>query len=91
MQRLKSGKGHAARAFMRIFITTSGLYSSPLNWYLLPMERSIHQEYKEITSVQFEDSQVGKTVVLFCPELVVQVVLQDTDIGRIVSICIEGK
>lgn len=34
MQRLKSGKGHAVSDFMRMLITTSGLYRSGLNWYL---------------------------------------------------------
>lgn len=34
MQRLKSGNGDDVRAFMRMFITTSGLYRSGLNWYL---------------------------------------------------------
>ena len=88
-QRLKSGKGHAVSAFMRMFITTSGLYSSPLNWYLLQIEWSRRQEYKEATSVQFEDSQISKTVVLFCPELMVQIVLEYADIGGVVSIWIE--
>jgi len=74
---------------MRMFITTSGLYSSPLNWYLLQIGWSRQQVYKEITSAQFEDSQISKTVVLFCPKLVVQIVLEDADIGRVVSIWVE--
>lgn len=32
MHRLKSGSGDAVRAFMRMLMTTSGLYSSGLNW-----------------------------------------------------------
>jgi hypothetical protein len=32
IQRLKSGRGDAARALRRILITTSGLWRSGLNW-----------------------------------------------------------
>lgn len=84
MQRLKSGSGEAVSAFIRMLITTSGLYSSGLNWYLCRGLDSEKGRWKR--NVQFENGKICHAIVFLTTNLVVEVVLENADIRRIVSV-----
>lgn len=36
--------------------------------------------------IQLQDGEVGKTVILLAPDLVVEIILEDTDIVRVVTV-----
>src|SRR5579863_8775049 len=60
-ERLKSGNGTDARAFTKMFTTTSGLYRSGLNWYLKKRNTSVSCRYRgrkrKRTVLELQDSR----------------------------------